>query len=491
MLDGQQRLTSLYQALYGVGDYRYFVDFKILADDDGPELERALTYLPQKKADMELGSVAQQADALLLPLPTLRDPGFDEWLDEVVERRELVDEAFDSREFKKKIRPLYKAHVKPLLDYSFPVVDLPKSTSLEAVCKVFETLNRTGIKLTVFELLVARFWPQGISLRQLWDDAREQYEILEDFDIDPFWLLQAICLRAGGPSPSVQRGDVLKLDGTAINAHWSYVVDGAVGALELLRDDCGVLTPKWMPYATVLVPLAALWPKVASMPGPDEGAARQKLTQYFWSSVFTAAFDASPNSAAVKHYQELTKWLDGGPEPEVLRNFDRFDPDLLLDATTGQRALYRGVMALTVRHGALDFHNSKKLTAQRLQEQKIDAHHVFPSAFLKQQAKPGQGSEESLPADLVLNRALIDKETNRRIKARAPSDYIAEIAKAISDVPKILESHLLPSGNGAGLMHDDYDGFILERQALVVRELEMVTGRKVQKQANAPIGDPA
>jgi hypothetical protein len=29
-LDGQQRLTSLYQSFHGTGDYRYFIDFRQL-----------------------------------------------------------------------------------------------------------------------------------------------------------------------------------------------------------------------------------------------------------------------------------------------------------------------------------------------------------------------------------------------------------------------------------------------------------------------------
>jgi len=30
VLDGQQRLTSLYQAFYGVGEHRYYLDLNLL-----------------------------------------------------------------------------------------------------------------------------------------------------------------------------------------------------------------------------------------------------------------------------------------------------------------------------------------------------------------------------------------------------------------------------------------------------------------------------
>jgi hypothetical protein len=55
------------------------------------------------------------------------------------------------------------SYVKPLIDYSFPVTVLPGSTELEAVCMIFETLNRTGKPLTPFELISARAFAGGVS----------------------------------------------------------------------------------------------------------------------------------------------------------------------------------------------------------------------------------------------------------------------------------------------------------------------------------------
>jgi hypothetical protein len=64
------------------------------------------------------------------------------------------------------------------------------------VCQIFETLNKTGMELTVFDLLTARFWPHGINLRELLIQAREEYPLLgpEEFDVDSTYLLQAISL---------------------------------------------------------------------------------------------------------------------------------------------------------------------------------------------------------------------------------------------------------------------------------------------------------
>lgn len=43
VLDGQQRLTSLYQAFYGVGEHRYYLDLRRLMD--GADFEEAIFHV--------------------------------------------------------------------------------------------------------------------------------------------------------------------------------------------------------------------------------------------------------------------------------------------------------------------------------------------------------------------------------------------------------------------------------------------------------------
>ena len=134
-------------------------------------------------------------------------------------------------------------------DYHFPVVTLSDKTEPDALCTIFETLNRTGVKLSVFELLTARFWPQNIKLRDLWDSARQTHPVIEEFEVDPYYILQAIAL-ASRKAPSCKRSDVLNLGPDDINTWWHPVVNGLALGLEILRDDCKVMLPKWLPYQT-------------------------------------------------------------------------------------------------------------------------------------------------------------------------------------------------------------------------------------------------
>ena len=470
VLDGQQRLTSLYQALYGTGNHRYFIDLRRLLDDG--DLDDCVFYLRKLRAEHRFGTIEQQAKDLVLPLAiVLGHPhGFEGWLDQVVDWRD--EDKDTSKEFKWRLRRLQDAWIKNIADYEFPVVTLGEETEVEAVCTIFETLNRTGVKLSVFDLLAARFWPENVRLRDLWDDARTEYPIIGEFDIDPYYILQAIAIFTARAAPSCKRSDVLKMEVEQIQKGWEPVVRGVAGMLHMLRDDCGVVLPGWLPYNPILIPAGALFARHEGATGPQVGAIRHKMKRWFWCSVFGQAYENAPNSQAVKDVAELTSWFAGGDEPESVRNFS-FESTVLRETTVRQRALYRGCVALILRSEARDFHSGKRITASMVLEMKIDDHHVFPKGFL---ADSNENVTTTL-RDCVLNRTLIDKETNIRIGKKAPADYLAEteMTLGIERLDCVLRSHLLPGSIDSSLRKGRFLDFLDERQRLLAEKIEEVT----------------
>ena len=95
----------------------------------------------------------------------------------------------------------------------------PDETEPDALCTIFETLNRTGVKLSVFELLTARFWPLKINSRELLVQSQGAISSSRRFEVDPYYVLQAISL-ASRKAPSCKRSDVLNLAATDIEAWW-------------------------------------------------------------------------------------------------------------------------------------------------------------------------------------------------------------------------------------------------------------------------------
>lgn len=475
VLDGQQRLTSLYQAFYGVGDHLYFLELKKLLD--GNDFDEAIVHARSgARYAQELADSAVQAEKLILPLSVLKNGagGFLEWMLRVTNplspepRSKLLDA----------LTEVNKNWIKVIDEYSFPVVTLSSETEADALCTIFETLNRTGVKLSAFELLTARFWPDNISLRKLWDEALAKWPIIKEYDVDPYYFLQAISL-ASRQSPSCKRKDVLDLKAADIDLWWEKVTEGFVVGLRLLRDNCHVVNGKWLPYQTMLAPLAAVIAKLGTSKTPEFGARLQQLKRWFWCSVFAQHYESAPNSQSAKDVTELVTWLSGGVQPETVTSF-KFDPTLLRDVTPRQRAIYRGTICLVLgcAGGALDFHTQSPITANLIEQEGIDDHHIFPDAYLGK-----SGVKDKRIRDCVLNRTLIDRTTNQLISDRAPSDYLAEIRNTPNfPFDAVLDSHCLPSGPDSPLLADNFEAFLAWRQEKLWSHIRAVTGLKEEAQ---------
>ncbi len=342
---------------------------------------------------------------------------------------------------------------------------LAPDTPIEAVCTIFETLNRTGVKLTPFELITARAFANQVQLRAMWAAALDRFPILDDFAVDPYYILQTIAVKEAGEA---KRGAVLKLDVQSIVKRWDQAVEGMAAGLTMLRDECGVLVDRWLPYRSIIIPLAVLWEHVEAAKGPTEGARRAMLKRWFWCSCFSGTYTNSPNSQTVLDADTVSAWMQGGEVPKVVAEFV-FDPNRWRDVTVRQRALYQSTIALLMSADPLDFHKGVKLNGAIINGDKVDDHHIFPQGWL---ADNGRGGV----VDCVLNHTLIDKITNILIQKKAPSVYLEEIRAANGgNLDAVLASHGLPSGAHGPLWNDDFEGFLEWRMEYLAHELQRVT----------------
>jgi hypothetical protein len=476
ILDGQQRLTSLYQAFYGVGEQKYYLNLSGL--EKGKDLEDCVFYMRTDDGDVEFGTVAQQAEKLVFPLGNVfSDGGFSGWMNKVLKER--CKDIAEMLDLQKRLSELSENWIRPIEEYEFPMVTLNEETSGSAVCTIFETLNRTGVKLSVFDLLTARFWAQDLNLRRLWEQARVDAPVIEDFEIDPYYVLQIVGLlepgadKEGHPrAPSIKRSAMLEMAVEQPRKGWSTAIAGLSAILGILRDECGVLIPGLIPYTTILIPMAAVWASQEGVKGADVGANRIKLLRWFWCSVFGQQYENAPNSQAEKDFGELKAWMGGGHEPESVASFS-LESLKLRNVRPKQRAVYRGAMALILQNGALDFHKRGAITSQLIADKKnpVDDHHIFPRAFLDE-----QGVSPAL-RDCILNRTYIDRATNHRLSRRAPSDYFSEIRQkhGAQDTDDLFRTHLLPIGNDSPLLKDDFEGFLTMREKLLMDLIQKKT----------------
>lgn len=465
VLDGQQRLTSLYQAFFGEGTHRFFLNLRELLDGEDVD-EATEVYLEYRRA-RRWQSIENQAADLMMPIAEIRR--FSDWRDEILDARTDSDE--DRRALRSQLNELEKRYIEPVRAYHFPVTTLDEQTPIDAVCTIFETLNRTGVKLTVFELLTARAFSRQVRLREMWAQAQADHPILGDFGVDPYYVLQAISIRRTGDA---KRSAVLNLDVGAIVDDWDSVTSGVADGLRLLRDECGVLVPRWLPYKTMLATLGAVWEAVTAERGPQLGQRRAMVRRWFWCSVFSGAYDNAANTTAEVDTVNLRRWMDGGDLPPVVSDF-AFEAGRLRGTTGRQRALYAATMALLMRGAPRDFHDGSPLNTPIIEGRSVDDHHLFPRDWLD---KNGYADAP----DSVLNHTLIDKITNILIGGRAPSVYLQEMQDSLRDeLDPILDSHGLPSSPDGPLWQNRFEDFLAWRFEHIAGQLEQVTGGQIRR----------
>src|SRR5215213_1860934 len=182
LLDGQQRMTSLYQVtlrgkvvetitLKKKKVKRWFYIDIAKALDPTVERDDAIVSVPQDKKiakdfgrEVVLDLSTQEKEFKALMYPVSRAFDWDDWqdgFDNFWSGAENEQRRKEFRGFKREVLENFKS-------YDVPVITLGSATSKEAVCVVFEKVNTGGKALDAFELVTAMYAADGHELRRDW-----------------------------------------------------------------------------------------------------------------------------------------------------------------------------------------------------------------------------------------------------------------------------------------------------------------------------------
>ena len=132
------------------------------------------------------------------------------------------------------------------------------------------------------------------------------------------------------------------------------------------------------------------------------------------------------------------------------------------------RAYIKTILCLLASKGPLSFHNNGKVNVNNdwlKQANSKNYHHFFPRGFMKDK-------EDGWWVNHIVNITLVDEHLNKgKIKAKAPSRYIAEFEKANPDIAKALSSHFIGLET-FGIRDDNYDVFFEKRCQRLSKALE-------------------
>lgn len=504
ILDGQQRMTSLYLSLLSresvpTRDIRgkdikrwYYLDIK-KALDPASDREDAIVSVPEDRkirnfrneVIADYSTVELQCKAEMLPLDIVLDTA-------AIFQWQQVYLGTDPNLIASQLKKWTKLFgiVQCFQNYQVPVISLFNTTPKEAVCQVFEKVNTGGVSLNAFELLTATFAMDDFNLRDSWSGIVRQWKqspvskLLRDVQNTDF--LQTVTLLAsynrrkqaftGGcaveqaPGVTCKRRDMLRLTLEDYLEWAERTARGYEYAARLLHS-LKIFDARDIPYKSQIVPLAAIL-TILGERSQHEGV-RSKVARWLWCGVFGELYGGTTETRFARDLPEVIEWLDGGGEPSTILEAT-FSASRLYSLRTRNSAAYKGLYALQISAGALDFRTGDAINEQMYFGDSIDIHHIFPQHWCST-----NGIAPRL-VDCIINKAPLSYRTNRIIGGNAPSVYLGKLQSqsSISEdrMDEILSTHLI---DHATMRSDDFDSFFHQREQELIKRIESAMGKKV------------
>lgn len=497
ILDGQQRLTSMYRATCckepvetttekGKEIKRfYYLDIKKCLDESEDRVDAVIAVPSDRKIKtnfdrdvvLDLSTRELEFEHEMFPINIIFDSNArEDWADGYKEYHEY------DKAFMEKYNQFRTQVIDTIVGYKLPVITLGKETPREAVCKVFENVNTGGVPLTVFELVTATFATYDFDLRKDWIECRDKIrgkgetlntDVMEGVDETSF--LTAITLYTTYLSDKMttcKKKDVLALNFEDYKKNRDILLEGYKMARKFLFQQY-VFRKRDLPYTTQLIPLSAICAviRTATFNLPST---QKILAKWFWCGIMGEMYGGANETRYATDIEDVVADIQGKDSQNRTINAAYFSATRLLSLQTRNSAAYKGIMALVYREQCRDFMQGITMDIVKSMDESPDIHHIFPEAYCKK-----MGLDKS-KWNSIVNKTPLLPASNRQIGGDAPSVYSGNIMKK-AEIDEVelrfrIESHLV---NYDYLIADDFDHYFIARAKAILKVIEAAMGKTI------------
>jgi hypothetical protein len=451
LLDGQQRLTSLYGVVRGKppkffdGDAQAFTDLHFHLDTETFEF-----YQPVKMKD----------DSLWINVSELFQKG-NAGQGEAIQR--LCANPEHSAHVGKYFSRL--GRLLGIIDAGLPIGEITDGDKdLEIVVEIFNRVNSGGTKLSKGDLALAKIcaaWPDG---RQTMKDMLKGWEQAGyNFTLD--WLLRSMNTVLTGKAQFLHLHEqgIVEVQ-NALEKAEKYIN----ACLNLIGGRLGLDHDRVL-FGRFGIPVMARYLDLRAQQhlGPMDDKERDNLLFWFVQAGMWGRFSGSTESYIDKDLSTL-EGENGGLDNllETLRLWHgglRAEPGHFTGWSRGAR-FYPVLYMLTRMGNALDLGTGLTLKANLLGKMnKLEVHHIFPKAqFYKHKYKYDKSAVNALA-----NFCFLTKDSNLIIRDRLPEEYFPEVEQAH---PGVLASQWIPMDTTLWKM-ENFPAFLETRKELLAEEL--------------------
>ncbi len=447
VLDGQQRITSLYAVRKGI----------ILTRDnkeiDYKDISINLSCEPNE--DNEIVVTDADENDKYISIYKLINGSLTKLMKE-----------YDDNELEK-----IELYQKRLTGYDFSTIVI-SDYPMDIACDIFTRINTGGTELTLFEIMVAKTYDEEKDFDLLYEyewliDNKGAEKDLEDAGYDsipPSTILQCI---SANIDKSIKRSDILKLNKYTVIEAWPTVKKGIFHAVDYIRTQLRIPVSQLLPYHTLIVPFTYFFVK-NEFKKPNNKQNKLLIQYFFWASL-TSRFTSAVESKIASDLNRMDDIIEG-IIPDY-RGEDEFNYENLkwYWFTTGD-AVCKAILCLYSYFEPKSFSSNSIVKLDNSWLSRINSrnyHHFFPRSYLKKQGY------QDWEMNSVLNITLVDDYLNKRsIGAKSPKQYMKKFKKENNELAETMKSHLITNMDTFGIWKNNFELFITKRGEKVIQELK-------------------
>jgi hypothetical protein len=484
LLDGQQRLTSLSSVIRGepifVRERRKLRQIEILFNLEHPDELITITEIddaPEASVhssgddeidDDEEETLQERLNQFTFIVSTPQLANAANWVN--------VSEVFKSHsdaEFLKKAGvnslddPLYTKYsdrlkkLRQIREYSYRLDVLESTLSYEEVTEIFIRVNSLGVKLRSSDLALAQITAKWRNSLVLFQDFQSEVHEQRGLYFDLGFFVKSLVISATGQSKFKTLGSLSK---EQLESGWEIAKKNITFALNFVTSNLKIDSLALLSSPFIVHTIAYWGEQNNGKVSQSESSAMRRWalianTKSYYSSSAESKLDA-----------DLLALRSGSGADGLLARLEtqlgRLDvTEAEMIGKTVSSGYFKAMFIAFREDGAKDWYSKLEISVKhRGNEDKLQFHHIYPKAFLRQNYPDLRRNQ----VNDISNLAFIGGKTNREISAKPPADYLKKIIDS-SDV-ELLNLQAIPT-QGEILDEYSYDDFLLKRRKAIVKRI--------------------
>lgn len=440
VLDGQQRLTSLFASLKGLTikrDADRFDDFSNMFIDLKTSEDEQIVFVEIE--NREVGSYIKITDLLYGGLTFLASFP--------LEYLKLLEE------YKKRIE-----------SYLFSVI-LINEAPLEIATEIFTRINVGGKPLTMFEIMVAKTFDaeSNFDLSEKYKELIENLRPLNYETLSDATVLQCISSFLSGECTKKR---ILKLDKHDFINCWNRGTDAIERAVEYFINYYRIPVSQLLPYNALIIPFAYFFYHHKDKP---TGEKQKYLQDYFWRCALSNRFSSSVETKIAQDVKRIDLILKG-ELPKYEWAIDISEDFILKNGWfSAGRSYIKAILCIYAYYQPKSFNDGSIVNISNYwlkQANSKNYHHFFPKTYLRKHKK------DEFFINHIANITIVDDFLNKReIGSKSPSAYMKKFIRQNENIDETMKTHLINDLEKFGVLENDYERFFEQRLKAISKEL--------------------